>query len=321
MDLAAQERAYREHDRTSGELEAHRGDDAGNAAVFDPEVGDFGLEQRQVRLVLDDRADRLLVERAIGLRARRTDGRALARIERAELDAGTVDRACHRTAERIDLADEVPLADAADRRVAAHLPQGLDALRDEQRACTASCRGERGLGAGMAATHHDHVEMLGEARHRRTSGGRCRARHRHPRTRRAAISRNAGPAARNGSASNRGDATRAGSRQTFMRPRFHWRSTWKYSCSSSSGSGEELLDRTPQVDRVAASRGRGVPVQLREPGMLDEHDVVDRVAEDIGRAPRAIRRACGRRVRIAVRPGLRAPRPCGCDASGWPLWL
>jgi len=31
-------------------------------------------------------------------------------------------------------------------------PQGLDALRDEQRACTASCRGERGLGAGMAAT-------------------------------------------------------------------------------------------------------------------------------------------------------------------------
>jgi len=70
MDLAAQERAYREDDRTSSELETHRSDDAGHAAVLDPEVGDLGLEQRQVRLVLDDRTDRLAVETLLALSVR-----------------------------------------------------------------------------------------------------------------------------------------------------------------------------------------------------------------------------------------------------------
>ena len=45
MDLATQKSAYRKDDRTRSELQAHRRDDAGNAAVFDPEVGDFGLER------------------------------------------------------------------------------------------------------------------------------------------------------------------------------------------------------------------------------------------------------------------------------------
>ena len=170
VDLAAEKRADRKHDRTRRELEAHGSDDAGNAAVLDRGVGDLGLEQRQVRLVLDDRADRLLVERTVGLRARRANGRTFARIERAELDAGPVDGTRHRATQRIDLTDEVALADAADRRVAAHLAQRLDALRDEQRARAASRRGERGFGAGMAATDHDHVEIFGEASHRLPSG-------------------------------------------------------------------------------------------------------------------------------------------------------
>jgi len=38
----------RKYDRASSELEAHRGDDAANTVEFDPEVGDFGLEQRKV---------------------------------------------------------------------------------------------------------------------------------------------------------------------------------------------------------------------------------------------------------------------------------
>ncbi len=284
MDLATQKSAYRKDDRTRSELETHRGDDAGNAAVFDPEVGDFGLEQRQVRLVLDDQADRFLIESAVGLRSRRTNGRALAGIERAELDAGTVDRARHRTAQRIDFTDEVPLADTADRRVAAHLSQGLDALRDEQSACTASCRGERGLGAGMAATHHDHVEIFGEMTHRRTLSGHCRARHRHPQRGEPQFHETPGlplvavlPVTVPMPFEQVVDDVHA--------PAVPLSQHVKILVQQQFGIGEEVIDRTPQVDRVVARRGRGVPVQPREPGMLTQHDVVDRVAEDVCECP------------------------------------
>ena len=37
----------------------------------------------------------------------------------------------HGAAERIDLLDQVPLADAADGRIAAHLPERLDVVREQ----------------------------------------------------------------------------------------------------------------------------------------------------------------------------------------------
>jgi hypothetical protein len=58
----------------------------------------------------------------------------------------------------IDLLDEVALADAADRGVAAHLPQRLDVVREQQRGTAHARRGERGLGAGVAAADDDDVE-------------------------------------------------------------------------------------------------------------------------------------------------------------------
>src|SRR2546430_10936846 len=51
----------------------------------------------------------------------RAHRRALAGIERAELDAGAVSRPGHGAAQRVDLAHQVSLADAADGRIATHL--------------------------------------------------------------------------------------------------------------------------------------------------------------------------------------------------------
>ena len=121
------------------------------------EVGDFGFAQREVRLRLEQRADRLAIERAVGLGAGRAHGRALARVQRAELDAGAVGGDRHRAAHGVDLAHEVALADAADRRVAAHLADGREALRHEQRARTHPGRREGRLGAGVAAADDDDV--------------------------------------------------------------------------------------------------------------------------------------------------------------------
>jgi hypothetical protein len=50
-------------------------------------------------------------------------------------------------------------ADAADRRVAAHLPQGFDRMRQQQRARAHPRRSERGFGPGVAAADDDHVEL------------------------------------------------------------------------------------------------------------------------------------------------------------------
>jgi hypothetical protein len=51
-----------------------------------------------------------------------------------ELDAGRVRHAAHQPAERVHLAHERALADAADRRVARHDADRVDPLRHEQRA-------------------------------------------------------------------------------------------------------------------------------------------------------------------------------------------
>ena len=61
-------------------------------------------------------------------------------------------------AERIDLLDQVALADAADRGIAAHLPQRFHVMRQQQCAGTQPCGGQRRLGPGMAAADNDHIK-------------------------------------------------------------------------------------------------------------------------------------------------------------------
>src|SRR5690606_3385006 len=118
-------------------------------------------------LILEHGANRLLVEDSIRLGPRRTHRWALARIQDPELDTGPVRGARHRAAQRVDLLDQVTLADPSDRGVAAHLPERLDALRQKQSA-DAQARGRQGgLGAGMAPADDDDVEFL-----RKAHGGR-----------------------------------------------------------------------------------------------------------------------------------------------------
>ena len=75
------------------------------------------------------------VDPLVRLGARRPDRRAAAAIQQLELNAGRVDRAAHQAAERVDLAHQVALRRAADRRIAGH-------VRDRVRAT--ACRSRRG---------------------------------------------------------------------------------------------------------------------------------------------------------------------------------
>ena len=79
------------------------------------------------------------------------------------MDAAVVRGDPHEAAQRVDLLHQVALADPPDGGVAAHLPEGLDALREEQGARAEARARERGLGAGVSAADHDGVEGLGMA--------------------------------------------------------------------------------------------------------------------------------------------------------------
>ena len=162
MDQARQERAGRQHHRVRMEGQADLGHDPDHPVAVQQQVVDRLLEQRQVRLVFEARPDRLLVENAVGLRAGRADRRPLAGIEDAELDAGFVGGNGHGAAQRIHFLDQVPLADAADGRVAGHLAQRFDVVGEQQRGAAHPGGRQRGLGAGMAATDDDHLETLRE---------------------------------------------------------------------------------------------------------------------------------------------------------------
>ena len=92
-------------------------------------------------------------------------GRAFAAVEHSELDAGGVDHLTHRSAKGVDFADDLPLADAADRRVAAHLADRVAVGRQQGCFCAEARGGERGLGTGMACTDDEDVVMVGDFWH------------------------------------------------------------------------------------------------------------------------------------------------------------
>ena len=158
MDAAGEEGADREHHAGGFEHNTGQCHDAAYAAALDHEIRGLLLEQRQPGLILEQPAYRPSVEHTVGLRARGTHRRPFAGIEGAKLDAGHISGARHCTAERIDLAYQVALADAADRRVAAHGPQRLDALRQQQRRRAHARSRERSLGAGVAAADDNDIE-------------------------------------------------------------------------------------------------------------------------------------------------------------------
>jgi len=54
------------------------------------------------------------------------------------------------------------LPDAPDRRIARHLSQRLDAVREQKRPTTSPRGGKRGFGPGVASPDHDDIELGGE---------------------------------------------------------------------------------------------------------------------------------------------------------------
>ena len=143
----------------AAEVPAVAGDHAADPAVLDDQILDAALDHLEIGGGADGRLHGLAVELAVGLGARALHGRTLGAVEQPELDAGGVGDAAHQAVEGIDLAHQVALAEPADGRIAGHLADRGERVGDERRAgAHAGSRG-RGFAAGMAAAHHDHVEL------------------------------------------------------------------------------------------------------------------------------------------------------------------
>src|SRR5277367_2559983 len=170
VNPAAQESADRQHQRACTKLDAALRDHAHHALAFDQEVRRFLLEQGEIRLALEPAANRALIELPIRLHTRGAHGGSLAQVQGAKLDAGLVRGQRHRAAQGIDLLDQMALADAADRRIAAHLTQRLDIVSEQQGALAHARRRQGGFGARMAAADHDHSVFRTETHHAESTG-------------------------------------------------------------------------------------------------------------------------------------------------------
>src|SRR6185437_7646055 len=92
------------------------------------EVIDLPLDNGQIRRLRQHLLHGGGVKLAIGLSPWTAHGGTLAAIKHAELNAAAIGHASHQAVERIDLADQMTLAEAADRRIAGHRPDGRKAM-------------------------------------------------------------------------------------------------------------------------------------------------------------------------------------------------
>ena len=118
----------------------------------------LAFDHAEIGRLPDRGLHRRRIELAIGLGPRTADRRSLPPVQHAKLDAAGIADPAHQPVHGIDLADQMALAETADRGVAGHRADGREPVGDE-RGPGAQTRGRGGgLAAGVAAADHDHIE-------------------------------------------------------------------------------------------------------------------------------------------------------------------
>ena len=93
----------------------------------------------------------------VRLPSQRAHRRALAGVEHTDLQKIGVRGDAHLTAERVYLADEVPLGGAADRGIARHKGDRVQRQRDDEGLVTCAREGEARLNSGVSRTDNYRV--------------------------------------------------------------------------------------------------------------------------------------------------------------------
>ena len=142
----------------SVKLSAIHEPNASDAIPADGKLIRLPLHYGQVRGNFDRSLHGYRIELPVGLGTRSANRGALATIEHPELDSRSIRDAPHQPIQRVNLADEVALAQSPDRRVAGHRADGGEAMRHQCGPGAEARSNGRGLTTCVAAANHDHVE-------------------------------------------------------------------------------------------------------------------------------------------------------------------
>ena len=134
-------------------------DNLRDVPVLGAQVDDLRLPQLQVRRLFERVLHDLLIEPPVGLRAQRPDRRALAAVEHPVLDARAVGRAAHLAAQRVELADKVALARAADGGVAGHVAHSVQVDGEHDGLQSQPCGGQRRFDAGVTGADDGNIKL------------------------------------------------------------------------------------------------------------------------------------------------------------------
>ena len=116
--------------------------DARDGAGVGRDARRFPFDDGQVRRLGDESLHGAPIELTVRLGARPLNGGTLAAVENAELNARRIGGARHHAVERVDLAHQMALAQAADRGIAGHFADRRKTMGDERGrgACSAPPR-------------------------------------------------------------------------------------------------------------------------------------------------------------------------------------
>jgi hypothetical protein len=118
------------------------------------------LAQRQVLLPFDDQLGEELISFLVALGTRAVHRGPFAAVEQPELDGRGIGQDAHGAPQGVDLANDLPLGDSADRRVTAHLTDGIAVHRQERGSQAHPRGGQGGLEPSMAGADDDHIEPI-----------------------------------------------------------------------------------------------------------------------------------------------------------------
>jgi len=127
---------------------------------FVQKFGGLPLFDVEVFLSLANPFEAELVGLLVTLRPRRLDARSLRPVQHPELNPGGVGVNPHRTAERVNLPDDMTLCQPADRGVARHLPNGIQVLAEQEGLGSKTSRRQSRFNAGVSGADHDHTVFL-----------------------------------------------------------------------------------------------------------------------------------------------------------------
>lgn len=160
MDYTVKESAGGNDHRTAANFLSTRKRYPHQPISLDLQGRDFANQPIDLRRPIQFLGCSRTVQIPVSLCARSLDSRTFSTVQQPELNTGRIRQPSHQTVQRIDLADQVPLSQSSDRRIARHRPRVVSPKRDQSYLCSQTCSSGGGLQTRMACPDDKDIVMF-----------------------------------------------------------------------------------------------------------------------------------------------------------------